>query len=87
MQIQEHLHLCAVGVTKSFGVVGRLPFYGDLERGFGHLNGSSKSEPAQREAMFGGGVISSHSTKYGRTHPYIYIYAVSVPIVSDRREV
>ena len=55
MQIVENLHLCPLGVTKSLGVVGALPFYGDLERGLGHLYGSSTSE-AQREAMFGGGL-------------------------------
>ena len=88
MQIPEHLHLCAVGVTKSFGVVGRAPpFMGTWNGGFEHLNGSSKSEPAQREAMFGGGVISSHSTKYGRTHPYIYICSFCPDCIGQRRSV
>ena len=81
MQIQEHLHLCAVGVTKSFGVVGRgSPFYGDLERGFEHLYGSSKSESAQREAMFGGEGYKLTLDQIWSNTP---LYAVSVPIVSD----
>ena len=54
MQIEEHLHLCAVGVTKSFGVVGSAPPF------MGTWNGGSSISMAvpkvsRLKAMFGGG--------------------------------
>ena len=78
MQIVENLHLCPLGVTKSLGVVGALPFYGDLERGLGHLYGSSTSEAQLKERQC---LEEGYKLAHNRPHPNMVAHssAVSVP--------
>ena len=83
MQIQEHLHLCAVGVTKSFGVVGGAPLLWGLGTGVRASQWQfQKWASSKRGNVWRGGYKLTLDQIW--SHTPLYIYAVSVPIVSDR---
>ena len=69
MQIQEHLHLRPLGVTKSLGWLAALPLLWGLGTGlWASLWQFQKWVGSKRGRLcLGGGVISSHWTKYGGT--------------------